>query len=140
MTWFSFQGGYGTIDFTGAAEKEAVSLGFHGYATQAQAKAQPNSVNALQGPALTLLIDQQAGALPSGLPGSGAIPPATGQAVSNATGLAAIGAFFSKLGTRGIWTRIAKVVVGAALILVGVVQLTHAQKVVTTVGKAAALA
>jgi hypothetical protein len=47
MTWFAFKG-YNSnqpIDLAGFQEKEAVSLGFHGYATAKDAIAHPNSVN-----------------------------------------------------------------------------------------------
>lgn len=56
------------------------------------------------------------------------------------TGVAAIGDFFSKLGQRNTWLRIGKVVVGLVLIIVGLVQLTHTQKLVKTAGEAAVLA
>lgn len=47
MTWFAFQGlnGGKAVDLAGTQEKQAVAEGFHGYATEAQAEAQPNSVN-----------------------------------------------------------------------------------------------
>src|SRR5258708_21183047 len=47
MTWFAFHG-YGTIDEAGVQEKQLVAAGFHGYATKAQAEANPNSANLLQ--------------------------------------------------------------------------------------------
>lgn len=117
MTWFSFQGGYGTIDFTGANEKAAVTLGFHGYATEAEAKAHPNSVDFLQAPELTLLIDNQAGALPTGPPGSGAIPPASAAAATS--GITGVTDFVSRLGNPNLWIRVAEVVVGVVLIAIG---------------------
>lgn len=47
MTWFAFKG-YGTVDVAGVQEKDLTAAGFHGYATEAQANANPNSVNILQ--------------------------------------------------------------------------------------------
>jgi len=46
---FAFQGGYGTIELAGAQEKQAVILGFHGYATKAEAEAKSDSVQYLSG-------------------------------------------------------------------------------------------
>lgn len=47
MTWFAFHGYNGgkAVDIAGTQEKEAVTLGFHGYGTEQQAEAAPNSVN-----------------------------------------------------------------------------------------------
>lgn len=98
-------------------------------------------VNAVAGPFSSKADAQawQSGANSAGnSPGSAA--GALGDAAVNATGLGGVTSFLSKLGTRQLWTRIAKVIAGLALVLVGVVQLTHAQKLITTVGKAAALA
>ena len=49
MTWFAFQGlnSGKAVNLAGAQEKTATSEGFHGYATEAQAEANPNSVNIL---------------------------------------------------------------------------------------------
>lgn len=68
MTWFAFQG-YNKgnpIDLAGAQEKEAVSFGFHGYGTAAQAKAHPNSVNLLQKPFVNAIIADAAAATRTG--------------------------------------------------------------------------
>jgi hypothetical protein len=48
--------------------------------------------------------------------------------------------FLKDLTSRAFWLRAAKVAGGLALIVVGLVQLTHAQKLVETVGEAAAIA
>jgi hypothetical protein len=45
--------------------------------------------------------------------------------------------FLANLGSRSLWIRVAKVVVGVALIIVGVMRLTGAGNVVTGVAKAA---
>lgn len=47
MTWFAFRG-YPPIEVAGIQEKNLVTWGFHGYATQQQAVSHPNSVNILQ--------------------------------------------------------------------------------------------
>jgi hypothetical protein len=48
--------------------------------------------------------------------------------------------FLKDLTSRAFWLRAAKVVGGLALVVVGLVQLTHAQKLVESVGEAAAIA
>jgi hypothetical protein len=73
---------------------------------------------------------------------------ASGNAVStakNAAGAAesaatAIPDFLSRLTSTNLWIRVLKVVAGLALFIVGLVQLTHAEKLVAPAAKAAALA
>jgi hypothetical protein len=104
-----------------------------------QAAARP--VNTVAGPYSTKADAQawQTGANTAGnSPGSAA--GGAVNAAADATGLTGVTGFLAKLGTRQLWTRIAKVVAGLALVLVGVVQLTHTEKLIATVGKAAALA
>jgi hypothetical protein len=76
---------------------------------------------------------------PSGTPVLG------GQKVPNPlSGIDAVGSFFNMLSERGTWVRIAKVVIGAGLIFMGIQQLRVVQKgesvVVNSVGKAAKVA
>lgn len=62
MTWFAFKGynvSHGVaqaIDIAGTQEKEAVIFGFHGYATQAIAQANPNSVASFPNPLAVVQI------------------------------------------------------------------------------------
>jgi hypothetical protein len=65
--------------------------------------------------------------------------PVTG-AISSLTGVNAIGGFFSDLGQRNTWLRVGKVAIGLVLIIVGLVQITHAQKVISSVAEAGAIA
>lgn len=65
---------------------------------------------------------------------------AAGQAASdaaNATGLGAIGDFFSKLGNANTWVRVGQVIVGVILLAVGVARITHAVPVATKIAKTA---
>lgn len=97
-------------------------------------------VNAVAGPFSTKADAQawQTGANTAGnSPGS--VAGGLGDAAVNATGLGGVTAFLSKLGTRQLWTRIAKVIAGLALVLVGVVQLTHLTKVVVPAATKAAM-
>lgn len=52
MTWFAWQGYNGgkAVDIAGSQEKQAVVLGFHGYGTEQQAEASPNSVAGFPNP------------------------------------------------------------------------------------------
>lgn len=68
MTWFAFKG-YNNgqpIDIAGLQEKEAVSEGFHGYATAKDATAHPNSVNFLQKALVNGLIADYKAAVDTG--------------------------------------------------------------------------
>lgn len=102
------------------------------YATAAEAQA---AINA-HGGAKSYHAASAAGGLGSGVvgPAGGAAQSAIGTVTSSA---ASVSAFLAKLGTRDLWIRIAKVVSGLALIVVGVIQLTHVAKIV---GPAAAKA
>jgi hypothetical protein len=101
------------------------------YATYAEAEA---AITANGGP-----HNYHAASAAGGL-GSGAIGPIGGAVQTGANDAGSVSAFLAKLGTRSLWTRVAKVGVGVALIITGVVQLTHAQKLAGTAAKAAVLA
>jgi hypothetical protein len=61
--------------------------------------------------------------------------PPSGGASNPASDLEDIGHFLSDLTSRNLWLRVSKLVVGVALIIVGVIELTGAGKVITTVAK-----
>ncbi|HEY1618003.1 MAG TPA: hypothetical protein VGG25_10320 [Streptosporangiaceae bacterium] len=67
---------------------------------------------------------------------SGKIPGAGGLL----SGLAAIGGFFDKLGEGNTWIRVAQVLLGVALIGIGVARLTHASNLVSRAAGVAAAA
>jgi hypothetical protein len=146
MTWFAFKG-YATIDLAGVQEKDAIAIGFHGYATQAQAEAKPNDVSVFQAPLLDLLeTDYQAAlkeqAQPGGANASNPVGAAVTGAANSIPGLANIGAFFDRLGQAATWIRVAEIILGGALILAGVAKLisgTAAGQAAGTALKAAAL-
>lgn len=54
-------------------------------------------------------------------------------------GLAAIGAFFTSLGEANTWIRVAKVVIGGALVLIGLAHLTGADNAVASFARKAPL-
>ncbi|HEY1699194.1 MAG TPA: hypothetical protein VGG75_05685 [Trebonia sp.] len=149
MTWFAFKG-YDTINLAGTQEKEAVSLGFHGYSTQAAAVAHPNSVNVLQAPVLDLLETDyayavKAGEQPGG-PNADILNPANDVkgAVQAATssisipGLQELGDFFGRLEEGSTWLRAGEIALGMLLIAVGVAKLTNAVPAATKIAKAVA--
>jgi hypothetical protein len=134
-TWFAFKG-YDTINLAGIQEKYAVAIGFHGYATEAQANQQPNSVSFLQKPWLNAVEADYKLALAEhaqpGGPNAGNPIGATGAAASTAASDAA-NAATSALGlpkfsnTRDFVVRAMKVIIGAALIIVGISSLMKSE-------------
>ena len=145
MTWFAFKG-YNSgkaIDLAGVQEKDAVVQGFHGYATEAQAEAHPNSVNILQKASVNLLIADYGEAKKEGAqPGGPNASNPLGAALQGSTGvsLASVEQFFGDLSSANLWIRVAKVIIGGALLIVGLAKLTGADKSVAVLGKAVAAA
>lgn len=122
MTWFAFKG-YPAINVAGAQEKLAVSLGFHGYSTQTEAAARPNSVNALQQTYVNILeLDYRqavsAGQQPGG-PNANLANPGSDIA-AGLTGVNAIGSFFNRLTGKNLWLRAAEFGIGGMLLYVSV--------------------
>lgn len=158
MTWFAFQGlnGGKAIDLAGTQEKQAVAEGFHGYGTEKQAEAQPNSINVLTRTlADTWIADYKAAVAEQAQPGgknasienpvTAAKAGATGVATEFAsfTGLDAIGNIFNHLSNGKVdkeyLQRAAKIIVGSIMIIVGLVKLTGADRAATAAVKGAVL-
>lgn len=121
MTWFAFKG-YGVIDVAGIQEKNLVGWGFHGYSTQAQATAHPNSVNLLQKPLVdTAIADYKQAVKEKAQPGgpNASNPLAATLQASNLGGLNAIGDFFNRLTQPNTWLRIGEFAAGGLLIYMG---------------------
>jgi hypothetical protein len=150
MTWFAFQGYNGgkAVDIAGSQEKEAAALGFHGYATQAQAQANPNSVNILNSWAVNEMIADYAAAVKEGAepggPNADIYNPATAVKAgaqyveSSIPWLADIGDLFSRLTSKQLWLRAAEIAIGGLLLMIGLNKAlgNPAAKVATTVRKA----
>jgi hypothetical protein len=143
MTWYviKWDGQTYTENISGADEKVLTGLGIHGYATEAEAQANPQTMNDAQ----AALGGAQALAGVSGsatnIPTPGGTAAGAGQAASTASSIdSAVTGFLGDLTQRALWLRVAKIVVGVALIIAGVVQLTHAQNIVATAAKGAVLA
>lgn len=150
MTWFAFQGlnGGQAIDLAGTQEKEAVAEGFHGYATQAQAQAAPNSVNLLtRALADVWIADYKAAVKEGAQPGGpndittlgGAAKAAAKGAGLVIPGLTQVGAFFASLGEKNLWIRAAKIIAGGALVVIGLAHITGAGNEVMTIARKAPL-
>lgn len=132
MTWYAFKGlnGGKAVDLAGSQELQATAEGFHGYATEAQAEAQPNAVNLVtQALADAWIADYNAAVKENAQPGganANILNPATAAKASasyvanSIPGLQQIGNFFSDLGQASTWERVAEVLIGAMLIFAGV--------------------
>lgn len=141
MTWFAFKG-YNdgkAIDIAGVQEKEAVSLGFHGYATEPQAEANPNSVSFLVSWFVNgIIADYHTAVAQQSQPGGKnadiynpvtALSAAAEQAKSSLLGL-----FFG--GSPSNWLlRAAEAVLGLILIAVGTARLTSAVPIATAIAR-----
>jgi hypothetical protein len=144
MTWFAFAGlnSGKAVDLAGAQEKIAVTWGFHGYAAESQAEAQPNSVNVLtKVEASALVADYRAAVAQQSQPGgknANILNPAT---AANAVATQATGTltdFLSRLSRGSTWIRVAEVALGLVLIAVGVAKMTSAVPAATKLAKAVA--
>jgi hypothetical protein len=125
-TWFAFQGGYGTIQLAGVQEKQAVAIGFHGYATRAEAEAHKNSVNFLQAVQLNALeTDYKAAVATQSQPGG------TNSDLSKPSSILGIATSGANANITAWFIRIGEVALGIVLIAVGVAKLTGASNVVT---------
>lgn len=147
MTWFAFSG-YNSgkaIDLAGTQEKQAVVTGFHGYASEAQAEANPNSVNFFQKLEVNAFIADYHAAVkqgsqpggknniltPSGAAGAVAQGSPLGSAITSVEG------FVSAFGDKNLWIRVAKVVIGGSILIVGIAKLTGFEDEARKAGAAA---
>jgi hypothetical protein len=124
MTWYTirFQGQTYTENLVGASEKTMTALGIHGYATEAEAEAHPQTMNALQG---ALGGAQALG----GVSGSVTNIDTPGSIVTGGATAAAAATtplqWLQSLFTRANAVRLAEGVLGLALVLVAVAKLAE---------------
>jgi hypothetical protein len=131
-TWFAFNG-YGTIELAGVQEKQAVGLGFHGYATKAEAEAHPNSVNLLQKAFVNLAeADYAAATKTQSQPGG------KNSDLSKPSSILGIATSGVNANITVWFLRIGEVVLGIVLIAVGVAKLTGVSNSISTIAKVAA--
>lgn len=150
MTWFAFNGlnGGQAVNLAGTQEKQAVVEGFHGYATQAQAQAAPNSVNLITRTfADAWIADYNAAVKEQAAPGqknatilnpADAVGAATSYVENSIPGVQQIGSFFGALSQGSTWIRVAEGILGIILIAVGLARITHAVPIATKIAGAVA--
>jgi hypothetical protein len=131
MTWYDikFQGQTYVENITGTGEKILSGLGIHGYATEAEARAHPQTMNVLQGAAGGANVLAGVTAAP-GVLQPGEVAAGAGTAANAAP---SVTDFLKGLTSRQLWVRLAEGVLGVALILVAVAELGKG----TAIGKAA---
>src|SRR6185312_5394892 len=131
MTWYAirFQGQLYIEDLTGGDEKILTALGIHGYATEAEAQAHAQTMNALQAAAGGANVLAGTVAAP-GVFQPGNVAQGAGTVASGATDYLG---FLKGLTARELWVRVAEGVLGLALLLVAVAELGKG----TGIGKAA---
>lgn len=141
MTWFAFRG-YGNgkaVDIAGTQEKQAVILGFHGYATEKEAESHPNDVagffpdpvlGAAQKEFVNAIIKdygfaKRAGEQPGG-PNANILNPANDlkgdaqAAGSFIPGLGALDAAFRQLTKASMWRSLGWLLLGGAVTGAGI--------------------
>jgi hypothetical protein len=144
--WYAFTGYNGgkavSLPVGPAGTYEADLYGFHGYATAAQAQANPNGVPGanILNPVSDLERQQVAGWVSNAQ--ASASGTAAGPVVSEVPGAGAvasdtatIASFVGSLSNSGTWIRVAKVVIGGVLVIVGLAKLSGAGKVIEDVVK-----
>lgn len=129
LTWFCFPGGWGCYDLNGIDEKQLAATGAHGYATEQQAQQHLNaSPDVLQQGILQLLKAKSVLPFGAGVTGDLQTPSSTGGvggALSN---------FFG--GSNSGWLlRTVEIILGVALIAVGVARITRAVPPVTAIAR-----
>ena len=131
MFWIAVKGfdNNQAISLGTAEQYEAELYGMHGYPTQAEAQANPNTVNALNRVQVEAwFANAQGVTLPQAL-ATGA-KDATQSVLGNGWNLV-VG------NTSGLGGRILKVIIGGILIIAGLFRMTGAKDIVTTAAKAA---
>lgn len=144
MTWFAFHNDGHVYDLNGAAEKQLAATGAHGYATEAQALAHRNApATALQAQFLAGYLTAASSPVGGGMAGviqvlntdasgqnTSKVSPVNNPLTSGVAG--ALSAFFGD--TSSNWLlRTAEILLGLALIAVGVAKLTNAVPAATRV-------
>lgn len=139
--WYAFKGynnnkAVNVSAFDGA---ELNALGMHGYPTQADAEAKPNSVNIFQATFVNAAINDANNARDvASAPKNAA--KAAAKAVPKIPGISNVTDFLGGLTSANLWIRVAKGIIGGALILLGAAKLTGIDnKIAKTALKAAPL-
>ncbi|SRR6266851_1718904 len=123
MTWYVTElGGSKTAPFelSGVYEKSMTALLIHGYATAAEASAHPQKINQAVWVEVEALRASSAVTNPGKVPGN--VVNAVVPAASGVTGV------LEKLTGRDLWFRIVEGIIGIALVMVGMAELTEGTK------------
>ena len=133
MTWYDivWDGSTYIEDLSGADEKILTGLGIHGYATEAEARAHPQTMNTLQAAAGGANVLAGYTALPA-VDQPGNITQGAGQVASKAT---TVLGFLQSLFTRANAIRLAEGILGGLLVLVAVAELAKGTPVGNAVKK-----
>ena len=139
MAWYAFSG-YNNgqaIDASAFDGAELNALGMHGYPTQAEAQAKPNSVSIFEAPVVNAAIDDYNNARdisptvadnPSDITAAGAAAGNTAVNAAKDAAKAAAGSGWNLTfgNTTGLLGRTIKVALGAALLIMGIARMTGA--------------
>jgi hypothetical protein len=138
VTWYDIKWNGQTYveDLSGADEKTLTALGIHGYATQAEAEAHPQTMNDVQAALGGAQVLAGVSGSATNIPTPGGVVTGGGAASSAAAGaIPGLSAFFSALTQSSTWIRVAKVVIGGTLLIVGIAHITGAGGAVATAAR-----
>jgi hypothetical protein len=142
MTWYDIKWDGQTYveNLSGAAEKTLTGLGIHGYATQAEAEANPQTMNDVQ----AALGGAQALAGYSGsstnIPTPGGVAIGAGATASTAANaIPGLSQFFNALTQINTWIRVAKVIIGGTLLIISLAHMTGAENAVASAARKTSL-
>jgi hypothetical protein len=149
MAWYAFKdwanNSYPPVNVAGIQEKNLTVLGFHGYATQTQAIAHPNTVNLVNASIVALTERDYQTAVASGEQPGGPQSNLGGAITNPGKFIAGTAAseFFHGINLSGWLLRVGELILGVVLIGVGIAKLTGTDNVImkaaTTAGKLAIL-
>jgi hypothetical protein len=135
VTWYDIKWDGQTYveNITGGGEKVLTALGIHGYATQALAEANPQTMNDLQAAAGGANVLAGVSGSATNIPTPGGVAAGAGD-----TAAAAVTGWHLTFGnTAGLLTRILKVLIGGVLLVAGVLKVSGAgQKAAAVLGPA----
>lgn|SRR5487761_45882 len=145
MTWFAFHNDGSVYDLNGIAEKELAGTGAHGYATEAEATAHPNSpASAAQASLLAAFQVDARSPVGGGVAGVIQIVNVNpqGQNTGKVSPPSPLGALKDVIGIGGVsghnlLVRTLKIIIGGIMMLAGIIKMTGAGKEIPVIAAAA---
>ena len=134
VAWKGYNGGK-AVSLGAVEQLEAEAYGMHGYPTAAQAEAKPNSVNAVEKPQVNAWIVAANDITGNPVADAGHAASAAANAATGGN----LATLESALTSKNTYIRIAKVVTGIVMIIVGLLKLTGTDKAATAAAKGAIL-